>query len=382
MENNVLQVLVLGGYGLFGRHICMGLRRLNLQHSRPIEVWIAGRSSDKAQACLNEILTLPSVAPQSWHAIALDHEHADLAVQLANLRVDLVIHSAGPFQAQRYHVAAAAIACGANYVDLADSRAFVSGISALDAGARAANVVVLSGASSVPAISSAVVDALAPGFAQIDTIDVGISPGNRTERGLATVAAILSYVGEPIPNWRNGRWIQVRGWLGLRRFKYPEPAGTRWLADCDVPDVSLLAAHIPGVHNVRFGAGLEQPLLHFGLYALAILRRFRLLPNLVRFAKPLQRASTWLQNLGSDVGAMHVKLHGTKHDGSPHAETWTLAATNGSGPNVPATPAVTFVREMAEGVNHRSGARPCVGEFSLVALEQQWRALPIRLALE
>ena len=380
MENNVLRVLVLGGYGLFGRHICMGLRRLSLQHSRPIEVWIAGRSSLKAQACLNEILALSSVAPQSWHAIALDHEHADFAAQLANLRVDLVIHSAGPFQAQRYHVAQAAIACGANYVDLADSRAFVSGISALDAAARAANVVVLSGASSVPAISSAVLDALAPAFAQIDSIDVGISPGNRTERGLATVAAILSYVGEPIPNWRNGRWIRAWGWLSLRRFRYPEPAGTRWLADCDVPDVSLLVEHIPGVRDVRFGAGLEQPLLHFGLYALAIARRYHLLPNLVHFAKPLQRASTWLQNLGSDIGAMHVKLQGTKHDGSSHEATWTLVATDGSGPNVPATPAVTFVREMAEGTSHRYGARPCVGEFSLAALELQWQGLPITTA--
>ena len=158
MEKSALRILVLGGYGLFGRHICMGLRRLGRQHATPMEVWIAGRSAVKAQQCLRDVVALPNVDLQKnsdqqlWHAIALDHEHADFAEQLAVLRINLVIHSAGPFQAQHYHVARAAIACGAHYVDLADSRAFVSGILELDQTARAAGVVVLSGASSVPAI--------------------------------------------------------------------------------------------------------------------------------------------------------------------------------------------------------------------------------------
>ena len=173
MERSALRILVLGGYGLFGRHICMGLRRLRSQDSAAIKVWIAGRNRVKAQQCLANVLAHPSAFEQTWHAITLDHEHIDFAAQLAALRIDLVIHSAGPFQAQLYHVARAAIACGANYVDLADSRAFVSGITVLDQVARAANVVVLSGASSVPAISSAVVDALAPAFAQIHSVDVG-----------------------------------------------------------------------------------------------------------------------------------------------------------------------------------------------------------------
>ena len=41
--NAELFSLAIGGYGLFGRHICSGLRRLSPQCSRPIEIWIAGR---------------------------------------------------------------------------------------------------------------------------------------------------------------------------------------------------------------------------------------------------------------------------------------------------------------------------------------------------
>lgn len=378
MGSDALRILVLGGYGLFGRHICLGLRRLGLNQSKPLEVWIAGRDELKARQAMMEIEARPIIGPQTWHAIEMDHEHADFAEQLAALRVNLVIHSAGPFQAQQYHVAQAAIACGANYVDLADSRAFVSGIAALDLAARAAGVIVLSGASSVPAISTAAIDALAPAFASIESVAVGISPGNRTERGLATVAAILSYVGEPIPNWRGGKWIKTCGWLGLRRHIYPAPAGARWLCDCDVPDVSLLSNYIPGVQNVRFGAGLEQPLLHFGLCALALLRRLRLLPNLARFAKPLQRASCALQDLGSDVGAMHVQLQGIDLLGRPHRARWTLVASDGVGPNVPATPSVAFAAALVAGTDLQCGARPCLGAFSLAALALHWRGLPIR----
>ncbi len=360
----------------------MGIRRLRAEPSSAnqnmsLEIWVVGRDEKKAQACVAQILAMPCTIQQNWHALAQDHGHNGFAAKLAALQIDLVIHSAGPFQAQRYHVAEAAIACGAHYVDLADSREFVSGIAALDHAARAANVLVLSGASSVPAISSAVISELTKEFAQLDAIDVGISPGNRTERGLATVAAILSYVGAAIPNWRGGKWMTARGWLGLRRFHYAKPAGTRWLVDCDVPDITLLPPRFPGVQSVRFGAGLEHPLLHFGLYALAWLRRYKLIPNLAHLAKPLQRASTWFENYGSDVGAMHVQLRGKNHARAAHLATWTLQASAGVGPNVPATPAVAMTARLLSSARLSAGARPCVAEISLAELQAQWLDLPI-----
>lgn len=53
-------------------------------------------------------------------------------------------------------MARACIALGCHYVNLADARAFVAGIDALDADARSGNVLVVSGASSVPCLTSAV----------------------------------------------------------------------------------------------------------------------------------------------------------------------------------------------------------------------------------
>jgi hypothetical protein len=366
------RILVLGGYGLFGRHVCFGLARLPA-----CEVWVAGRSNAKAAALVVEINAQAS-PNQAWQAIALDHQTSDFAAQLATLKPNLVIHCGGPFQAQHYHVAEATIACGAHYLDLADSRSFVVGIEALDQAARTAGVAVISGASSVPAISGAVVRTLADQLRTIAAIDIGISPGNRTERGLATVAAILSYVGEAIPAWQNGALSWRRGWLGLRRFAYPKPAGGRFLVDCDVPDLALMPKHFPTLQTLRFGAGLEHPLLHFGLYLLAHLRRFRLLPNLARFATPMQRASEWFRTYGSDCGAMHVRVRGEDQQGKNVCLTWTLIAEHGCGPHVPATPAVAFVARLIAGSAITTGARSALMEFTLEELQRQWQGLAIR----
>ncbi|AXB77982.1 hypothetical protein TQ38_002700 [Novosphingobium sp. P6W] len=55
----------------------------------------------------------------------------------------------------------ACIAAGVHYIDIANSREFVCGIEALEAAAKDAGVVLLSGASSVPALSGAAVRHLA-----------------------------------------------------------------------------------------------------------------------------------------------------------------------------------------------------------------------------
>src|SRR5690606_25405438 len=76
---------------------------------------------------------------------------------LKPLSADLVINASGPYQGRDYGLARAAIAARCHYIDLADARDFVVGFRTLDDDARAAGVLAVSGASSVPGISSAVV---------------------------------------------------------------------------------------------------------------------------------------------------------------------------------------------------------------------------------
>ena len=274
-------------------------------------------------------------------------------------------------------MATACIAIGSHYIDLADGRAFVNGIGTLDRDATAAKLLVTSGASSVPALSSAAVDWLARDLARVDRIDIGISPGNRTERGLATVQSILSYCGAALPSSGARRTF---GWTGSRRHLYPAPVGPRLLSHCDVPDLTLLPARYAGSPMVSFGAGLELPLIHRAMNAMALLRRIGLVRDWAAHARVLHRMADWLKPFGSDAGAMHVSVVGTSFDGAGVARTWHLVATDGDGPYVPTLASAALVRKLQCDDTAWIGARPCVGLLSLPDFQRESTGLNIEMS--
>lgn len=352
------RILVLGGYGTFGTRICRALAQDKL-----VRVIIAGRRIEAAQQLATKLeQALPGCRAE---VAAVDIGSPEFSAKLRQLRPDAVIHTCGPFQDQDYAVARACIANAVHYIDLADSRSFVTGISALHEDAQRQGVLAVSGASSVPALSAAVVDALQTRFRQLHSIDLGISPGNRTARGLATVRSILSYCGKPFPVWRDNRWQTVHGWQGLHRRHYPAMMGGRWLGHCDVPDLALFPERYPGVHDVQFFAGLELSVLHLGTWLCSWLTRAGLVENWSRYAVPLKRISEWFADRGSTRGGMHVQLEGVGTSGKPLRLTWYLLADSDDGPQIPCTAAVLIARKLALGELARRGAFPCLGLFSL-----------------
>jgi hypothetical protein len=278
-----------------------------------------------------------------------------------------VISTAGPFQGQDHRVARAAIAAGAHYVDIADARDFVCAVSELDALARANDVLVVSGASSVPALSSAVVDRFASDFGSLDEIDMGICTSSRIP-GEATVRAILGYCGRPIPGGH--------GWQGLRRHRFGE-GFTRWICDADVPDLAIFPKRY-GAKRVTFGAGLDPAAMHLGLWALSSMVRARALPGLARFAPALAAIGRRLEPLGSGRSAMFVRLRGIGRGGEALDKTWELIAERHEGANIPCMAAVSLARRLARGTLAERGARPCVGLVTLDEYLAELRPFPVR----
>src|SRR5215831_3178895 len=229
----VARVLIIGGYGNFGSYIA---RRL--AGDGEIRLLVGGRSVAKAQAFVASIR--PVHAPEA-HAIDID---CALPEALARIAPDIVIHTRGPFQRQDHRVARACIVQRCHYLDLADARDFVAGIDSLDTEARAHGVLVVSGASSVPCLTAAVIDAYLPGFARLDAVDYGISAAQHTNRGLATTSAVLSYVGKPMTMLRDGRRKTVYGWEDTHAAYYPE-LGLRLFGNCDIPDLTLFPVRYP-----------------------------------------------------------------------------------------------------------------------------------------
>jgi saccharopine dehydrogenase-like NADP-dependent oxidoreductase len=328
-----------------------------------IHLIVAGRDSRRAQAMADTLRT--GHGDNVVEGLALDIDAPDFTARLRDIAPDVVAHTGGPFQSQDYRVARACIAAGVHYVDLADARRFVCDIATLDAAAQAANVLVVSGASSVPALSGAAVERLATDAARVDTIDIGINPGNKTERGLATVRAILGYCGASFDMLRDGRHAPTIGWLKPRRVDYPSPVGPRYVSDCDVPDLELLPRRYPTARHVIFGGGLELTLLHWGMSVLAWWRKLGLVRDWAHHANCLKPLSDLFLPLGTAGGAMHVIVQGTTTDGARLERRWFLVAVDGDGPYVPTLAAAAVIRALKEHRLEQRGALPCLGLLDL-----------------
>ena len=356
----VTRVLVLGGYGNFGGYIARALAP-----DPAIQLVIAGRNETRAQTFA---ASLDAANPAQGVAIDID---SPLAEPLSALSPDMVIHTVGPFQQQDYRVAEAAIEAGAHYCDLADARGFVTGIDALDEAARGAGVAVIAGASSVPCLTAAYLDDAARDFASIVSVDYGISAAQQTNRGLGTASAILSYVGAPFTMLRDGAMRRVFGWQGLHSEVYPQ-LGRRWFGYCDIPDLDLFPARYPGLKQMRFCAGHEIALLHWGTWLLSWGVRLKLLPRLDRWGNALLKTSFLFDPLGSGRSGFHMTIAGRGHDGERNTRREWLIARSGHGPNIPCMPAILLARRIAQGNVPDAGARPCL---DLISLDEYLAAL-------
>lgn len=347
-----LRVVVLGGYGNFGRRICEALAR-----DTDMELRVAGR--DLAQAA-----SLAQRLGGRCEGLALDLAAPDLAARLRGCGAQLVIHAAGPFQGQDYAVARACLEAGCHYIDLADGRDYVCGIGALHAQAQAAGLLLASGASSAPALAAAVVDHYCPQFAQLESIRHAITAGARPP-GVAAMRAVLSYAGKPFRRWQDGAWQRVYGWLGLHSRQLPQPLGRRWLANCDVPDLELFPQRYADLREVSFHAGVGYLASMLVTWLLSWLVRLRLLPGLAPFARPLHALAMWMAPWGTRDSGMWVELCGRGHDGLPLRREWVLLAGSDHGPQVPCMPAIALARKLASGGVRERGALPCMGLLEL-----------------
>ena len=361
-----MKVLVLGAYGFFGRRISSMLAR----DSR-LRLLLAGRDLKKATELAYQLgLTAD-------HARRIDADEPRLGTLLRKLGVNLVVHTAGPFQDQRYHVAQAAIEAGCHYFDLADGRDFVSGISRLDAAARAAQVAVVSGVSTLPALSSAVADVYLPAFSRLDTIRIGISSGGLVP-GIASVRSVFSYCGQPIRVLEGGQWIEVTGWLDRQAHTFPRPVGARLFGRCDVPDLGLFPARYPGVKSVSFHAGIATDTGHKAVEFLARQVRGDRIESALPFAGVFYFLARRLQPLLSDTGGMYVKLGGVDSAGEPLELVWQLLAGDNHGPHIPCAPAVALTQKIAAGFTPPPGAGPCMGMLSLEEILHALQGLRVR----
>jgi hypothetical protein len=163
----------------------------------------------------------------------------------------------------------------------------------------------------------------------------------------------------------------------MYRQTYPE-LGTRWMANCDIPDLDLLPEKY-NIKSIQFSAGMENTVLHFGVWVTSWLVRLGLPLKLPKFAKPLLKISTWFDIFGSKDGGMHMLIKGTGTNGMPHERQWFIIGKDNDGPNIPTIPAIVLAKKLARAELSLVGAHPCVGLVSLDEYMAELKAFDITI---
>ncbi len=379
-EESRLRVVIIGGYGTFGRRL-VDL----LADDHRLKIFVAGRSLERARHCVRSCAAA-IVAPQGAELVAARFDrNGDLAVQMQQLKPDIVIDAAGPFQIygeDPYRVVRTALAESAHYLDLADGREFVQGIDQCNEDALAAGKFVLSGVSTFPALSGAVVRTLAADMDTVEAVEAGVAPSPRADLGLNVIKAIISYAGRRIAlageNGAHGygltdvrrRTIIVPGIAPLPQMAF---------SLVDVPDPPFLAAHWPGLKSAWFGVGTRPQVFHFCLVLSAWLVRLRILPGLGRLAGLMHfvtRTFTW----GDHRSGMFVTVIG-QAGGRTSRRSWAVIAESDAGLNIPVIAAAVTVRRLADGAPPAAGARAADEDFELADYQPWFERFGIRTAL-
>ncbi len=351
-----LRVLILGGYGVFGGRLAELLADL------PVELLICGRDRAKAEAFCTQYRGEARVTPA-----ALDR--ADIAAALATHRPDLVVDASGPFQDYgdtRYRVIAACIAARVDYLDFADAADFVFGVPHFDAQAKAAGVFVLSGVSSFPVLTAAVLREMAQGM-ELVKVEGGIAPSPYAGIGLNVMRAVVGYAGAPVQLRRGGRATHGIGLAESRRFTVAVP-GRLPLRNIrfslvDVPDLRVIPPEHPSITDIWMGAGPVPESLHRILNLLAKARAAFRLPSFAPFSRLFYSVLNRMR-FGEHRGGMYIRTTGVA-GGQPVERSWHLLAEGDDGPYIPSMAVEAVIRKLLAGERPAPGARSAVAALDL-----------------
>lgn len=357
VSSSSMKILILGGYGVFGGRLAHLLADVS-----GVELLIGGRDLAKAQHFCEAYAGQPSVEP-----VKLDRR--TIAESLHSYRPHLVVDASGPFQDygnHRYGVIEACIAAGIDYLDFADAADFVFGVSQFDEEARKAGVYVLSGVSSFPVLTAAVLREMAKNM-DIVSVHGGIAPSPYAGIGLNVMRAVVGYGGAPVKLLRGGVQAQGIGLAESLRYTIAVP-GRLPLRNIhfslvDVPDLQVIPPEHVTMRDIWMGAGPVPEILHRTLNLLAKARARLRLPSLEPFSRLFYTVLN-LMKFGEHRGGMFVRARGLR-DGRPIEMSWHLLAEGDDGPFIPSMAIEAIIRKGLAGEKPEPGARPATRALDL-----------------
>lgn len=304
------RVIVLGGLGLFGRTAVDELRRLGVT----VVTASRGESAD----------------------LRVD-ANAGASIRAAIENGDVVVDTAGPFHARSTALIEAAAEIGFDVVDLNDDLSYAELVSSHEQKIDAAGICVLNSASSVSAVTAAVVRHSGNDLPK--RVTTFLAPASRHTANTGTAQSLWRSVGRPVRLLVDGQ-LQTRvGWIEARTFKMPAPIGTVKGHLFESADAVNLPRCWPSLRDVAMYVDSNT----FGVNSLL---------EMAAHSEPLRELmqskmewGTWLaKKLGSSAGGIGFEIEGA--DGC--VARYAITASENSFVTAVA-PAVLAARAIANG---------------------------------
>jgi len=273
------RILIAGASGVFGR-----LLAGELLETTEADLLLAGRDPGRLSATCRVLAAGNRIEP-----LVLDLRDPS-ALAAAAEGCFAVTCAAGPFQSLPRELPAAAIGAGAHWLDIADDRGWMLGLledRALDRQATEAELTVMPGASTVPALSGALVRWCCQRVPAATDARITLFLGNRNEKGVAALASALS------TGFSDPRPVRL-------------PGGRRLASRFESLDTVLLRAEL-GLET-EFRVAFELALVN---RLIGILSSFTpcLAPDVrQRIGRVLSRAAAPLSRFGSGQGCLQAEL--------------------------------------------------------------------------
>lgn len=235
-----MRVAIIGGAGNVGQEIALGLIR-----AEAVTDIVLVDVHDDPGALRHRLRKNAKVSQRRLDA----RDQESLAAALAGTR--LLVNCAGPFCDTVVPVARAAVALGADYLDVCDDFAATALLleSDLDAAAQAAGVSLLTGMGSDPGTNNL----LALWYAhKLDTVE-SVSLAWAVDRGDLTGAALAhatTMLAGTVPQFLDGRLHYLEGGEGEETVAFADPIGLVTVRYVGHPQPLTLPRRLPGLKSL------------------------------------------------------------------------------------------------------------------------------------
>lgn len=353
-ERNCTRILILGGYGNTGRPLAHHLLHETADRSPPVHLILAGRTPAKAQQAAHELnQQYPGQRVSAAVADAADRH----SLRAAFVRVDMVIVAAST-AVWAENVAGAALAAGADYLDVQYSQEKTAVLQAMQDEIEAAGLCFITDGGFHPGLPAALIRGVAPEFDHLISARVGSVikiDWAALDLGQATMEEFArEFIDFETLVFREARWRDA-GLIAMMKpltMDFGREFGRRYCVPMFLEEMRAIPEQVPGVQETGFYVGgfnwftdwIISPLMMAGL---------KIAPR--RGLRPLARLFRWSLNTFSrpPYGALlKLEARGTKE---AHRYAVDLVLYHPDGYVFTAVPVAATLLQLLDGSIRRPG---------------------------